>query len=227
MAIKAIGFDQGGIIIGVDYHKTVAGFAALGATNAAEIYTQAEQVDYVDLIEQGKITPDNFLKELRNNLKDLRDNVTDAELIAAWNSIICDLKREIFVPIKELRDQGYITFIYSNINVMHDQALDELLTRENASDLYTQCFHEVYFSYEIGFNKPYNAGFQFLTEDLKRKYNLRPDEILFIDDSAKHIYGRDPKDNEGAIKAGWQGLLVPANLSAVELRRLIAEKLTC
>jgi glucose-1-phosphatase len=223
--IKAIGFDQGGIILRVDYHKIISAFTLLGATNAEALYTQQTQVDFIDKFERGEITADEFRKAMRQNLHGLRSNVTDDEIDAAWNAMILDLDPKSFMPIKELLQKGYITFLYSNINELHCKALANAFERDKVAHFYQECFNEIYFSCKIGFNKPYRYSFDYLTRDMTQKYNILAQEILFVDDSRKHIYSDENLGESGALSAGWQGLLVPTNLSPDELRVLIEQKL--
>lgn len=59
------------------------------------------------------------------------------------------------------------------------------------------------------------------------KYGIiEPGEILFVDDSRKHIFGIPGHvADEGALAAGWNGVVVRSNLSATELRDIVISKI--
>ena len=41
--IKAVVFDLGGVLIDIDYQKTIDAFIALGVENASDLYNQFDQ----------------------------------------------------------------------------------------------------------------------------------------------------------------------------------------
>ncbi len=226
MTIKAIGFDQGGVIIDVDYHKGIEAFEKLGATNMHEVYTQAEQTHYIDDFEQGKITATEFRSILRKNLQNLPADTTDAEIDTAWNAMVLGFDHDRLAVAHELKTAGYITFAFSNINEMHYSKLEAFCERDGVTETYDQAFHEKYFSHLVGYNKPYAESFRILARDLHSKYAIKPQEILFIDDTPKHIFGREGHEDEGAIAAGWQGLVVQPNLPGDKFRDIVHKKLS-
>ena len=103
--LKAIGFDQGGILVDVDYNKTIAALYALGEKNVEQIFSQAEQADTVDQLERGLITPAQFRGYLRDVLQ-LSPEITDRKLDAAWGALLLDFKRESFDVVCELKEAG-------------------------------------------------------------------------------------------------------------------------
>jgi glucose-1-phosphatase len=226
MTIKAIGFDQGGILIGIDHTRIIEAFKKLGATNIEKLYTQAEQADYISEFEVGKMDAATFRKKAKVALKGLKENITDTEIDLAWNTILLDARHENFMFARSLREQGYTVFLYSNINEIHHEETKRIYKRDGAAKLLNECFDEQYYSHLFGFSKPSAESFRKLALDIERKYGIKENEILFIDDSIKHIYGREDHKDEGCLAAGWNGLLVPSNLAAKELKRLVAEELS-
>ncbi len=216
--IKVLAFDQGGIYIGVDYEATVRSFERLGAINACELYTQANQTPIIDEFEQGKVSEKYFYGYLRETLKGLSSDVTDHQLYEAWNAMLIGVTPGVLEFIRALRTLGYVTIVVSNADSIHHRGVEEQLDEAGARDLFDRdAFDERFISYQIKFNKPYTAFFHEVMRRLNSGFedkNILPNEVLFIDDSEKHIVGRD--ENEGAIRAGWHGLLVPSN-SSVEI----------
>ena len=65
--INAIIFDFGGVILNLDYMRTIRAFENLGFADFKEWYTQAKQESVFDEIEVGAINEDNF----RTRIKEL------------------------------------------------------------------------------------------------------------------------------------------------------------
>lgn len=228
MTIKAIVFDLGGILMGVSYPKTYAAFAALGVTNVAELYTKAAEADFIDQFECGKISEEEFFNEMRNHLVGLRDGITDQELITAWNSMLLDFSEPILRLVVKFKQQGYKTFILSNIDPIHLVAIKNNCQAQGLTELYNSAFDHIYYSCEIGFDKPYVEAFHYVAQDITKNYlPIKPQELLFIDDSEQHIYGKNRAGKEGAIAAGWHGLFVDTNtpLSVSTFEKLIMDNL--
>lgn len=226
MKIKALIFDLGGVLIDVDYDNIITAFEQLGATNAREIYTQAEQKDYVDEFECGKMTSKEFLINLRKDLIGLRDNVTDQQIVTALCAIMGNFQAGKLQLLKYFREQGYKIFLFSNINEMHYDRFIEVCQQNKILKEFEAAFDERYFSHLFGYNKPFANSFSKVAEAIKQQYHLEAKQMLFIDDSKKHIHGRAGKANEGAIAAGLHGLHVNIkNPSSEQLKQLIEDTL--
>jgi FMN phosphatase YigB (HAD superfamily) len=235
--LKVLAFDQGGIYIGVDYDATIKAFAALGATNADELYTQAEQTPIIDQFERGQCSKETFYKYLRNTLKcpTATHLLSDKDLHDAWNAILTGVIPGVLEFIQSLRARGYITVVVSNTDAIHQEGVEQQLmecrNRDNGNSSAYQLFaHEAfdehYLSFRFGYNKPYVDIFHAVISDLQAKFpaiSIAPQEILFIDDSAKHITGRH--EREGAINADWRGLFVPSNAPATTFSTTIIAEL--
>ena len=66
--IRNIVFDLGGVILNIDYHKTIAAFTALGIEDFDAMYSQAAQSNLFDDLETGRSTPQQFRGKNRNLL---------------------------------------------------------------------------------------------------------------------------------------------------------------
>lgn len=163
----------------------------------------------------------------RLNLKGLKADVTSKQLYTAWNAMLTGVIPNVLEFIKELRKLGYITIVVSNADNIYHEGVEQQLDEADVRSLFEkEAFDERFISYQIKFNKPHVQMFHEVMRRLKLKFpskGISPGEILFIDDSEKHISGRN--ENEGAIRAGWNGLLVPSNLSVVDLCEHLTGKL--
>lgn len=229
MKIKVIAFDQGGIYIGVDYDATIKAFEKLGATNAGALYTQANQSDVIDQFERGKVAPALFYQYLRETLKNLRTDVSDQQLYDAWNAMLTGVIPGVLEYIKELRGQGYITVVVSNADIIHHRGVEQQLDEAGARQLFdVESFDARYISYQIGHNKPYADIFREVTKQLQQQFpqkNIQPKNILFIDDSEKHLSGRKGREDEGAAIVGWQTMHVSSNLPVDQFKKKLMERL--
>ncbi|MCL5260832.1 MAG: hypothetical protein M1561_04025 [Gammaproteobacteria bacterium] len=225
--VKVLAFDQGGIYIGVDYNATIKAFEKLGAINAQELYSQTNQTTLIDEFERGNVSTAEFFKYLRQNLHGLRKNVTDSELASAWNAMLVGIIPGILEFICELRKHRYITIVVSNADIIHQAGVIGQMEEAKAMKLFTsEAFDERFISYLFRFNKPSIDIFVEVTKALQKRFpekNIKPNEILFIDDSKKHIIGRH--ESEGAINVGWQGLLVPSNLPVERFSQAVVDHL--
>lgn len=175
-------FDFGGILIDIDYSKTVQALSRLSSTkNAESLYSQSSQVELFTLFETGQIPEDHFLRGLCNLLNiDVakREQVKDA-----WNEMLLGIKKERIEFLEELKLNKRI-FMLSNINETHEKYIAQYLKRSGINSFYKN-FEKVYFSHKIGFRKPNPEIFKYVLKDS----SLNIDETIFIDDSKQHIEG--------------------------------------
>jgi hypothetical protein len=63
--IKNIIFDFGGVIIQIDYQRTIRSFHELGMTKFEEHYSKLKQSNLFDELEKGIISPVEFRNRIR------------------------------------------------------------------------------------------------------------------------------------------------------------------
>ena len=75
--IKAVVFDLGGVLIDIDYQKTIDAFIALGVENASDLYNQFDQSTLFEQYEKGQVSSETFISQLepltKRNIK--KDNI--------------------------------------------------------------------------------------------------------------------------------------------------------
>lgn len=190
--IKNIIFDLGGVLLNIDYNKTVHAFENLGITDFNSVYSQAKQSDLFDLFETGKITEKVFVAELK---KQLPPHINHSEIIAAWNAMLLSLPEERIELLKKIR-LNYNIVLLSNTNETHITAFEKIISSQNGLESLNPLFDKVYYSSRIQLRKPTAACFHFVLNDS----NFNSNETLFFDDSIQHI--------EGSINAGIKALHV-------------------
>ncbi len=184
--IKNIIFDFGGVIIDIDYHKSVEAFKQLGVENFDAIYSQHQQNQLFDKLETGKIEPDHFLAELK---KEMPKEITFDQIEAAWNALLLSYPRRRINFLQQLTET-YPIFLLSNTNAIHEKCFSHRLAVEHPDINWNLLFDHIYYSHEIEMRKP-NAE---IFERVLNEQELDPTETLFIDDTLQHI--------EGAQKVG-------------------------
>lgn len=178
---KNIIFDFGGVICDIDISITEKAFHDLGMKTFDQSYSVTERDNFFGAFETGFITPEQF----RNGLKPFFSApVTDITIDQAWNALLLGIPSCRIDLLKQLR-HSYRLFLLSNTNQIHfEKYSSDLLTDHGIPDFH-HLFDKTYFSYQIGLRKPFPETFQFVVKDA----GIKPEESLFIDDSAEHVAG--------------------------------------
>lgn len=174
-------FDYGGVIINIDYQRTVEAVRRLSRTGHGAEFTQASQAGLFDAFETGHLSPAEFRAGLRTHY-DLE--ATDAELDAAWHAMLLDVPAERLALLANLRHQGYQTALLSNTNALHIEEINRRLAAAyGLQHGIADCLDRVFYSQEVGLRKPGEAIFQHVL----REMNWQPEDVLFIEDSPQHV----------------------------------------
>lgn len=174
-------FDLGGVILNIDYHRTIDAFGKLGFENFEDRYSQAVQSGLFDQFERGEISPGQFRKEIRDAFK---GTVDDEEVDRAWNAMLLDLPLTRLSLMERIAQSKRIVLL-SNTNKIHIDAFDKHLNDLGVSKRFADLFERVYYSFEIGMRKPESRVF----EHVISQHDFLASETLFIDDSIQHIEG--------------------------------------
>ena len=202
--IDALLFDLGGVLIDVDYHKTIDAFAQLGVQNPSSLYNQFGQNQLFDQYEKGEVSSKFFVEQLKPLTK---NNTSESDIVTAWNAMIGDFPNEKLDFIAEL-SQHNPCFLLSNTNEIHLKKAIENLQKtafKNLDELFIKC----YYSHIIGKRKPEIETFKWVIDQM----GLQPNKVLFIDDSPQHI--------EGAKKAGLQVIYYKEASDLFSIRDLV------
>ena len=174
-------FDFGGVIINIDYQHTLDAMRRLHRHGSTIDFTQAAQSELFDLMETGRLTPQEFREGLRTTYE---LDATDEQLDAAWNALLLDVPAERLALIAELRAQGHETALLSNTNQIHIEEINRVLRRQYGFEQgIADCLDRVFYSQQVGLRKPGEEIFRHAL----REMNWKPEETLFIEDSSQHI----------------------------------------
>ena len=199
--IKSIIFDLGGVILNLDYSKTVDEFKKIGVLNFKEFYSQKKQALLFDDFEKGKIKPEAFISSFKEseNLK-----IKEIDFINAWNAMLLEIPIEKLQFIDGLK-KDYKIILLSNTNEIHIKKFEDDLKKNNMLEQFYKCFDKIYYSSRMGKRKPEENCFNQVLEENR----LIAENTLFIDDSVQHI--------EGAKKAGIKTFHLEKNKSILDL----------
>ena len=174
--VKNIIFDLGGVILNINYQKTIDEFVKLGVSNFESIFSQSKQSKISNQFEKGEILEVEFYE----SIKELSGvDFSFLQFKYAWNAMLLDLPQSRINLLKELKKE-YRLFLFSNTNETH---YNEFVTK--VKDDFDSIFEKTYYSHQFGERKPEPEAF----EKLLKENNLEPEETLFIDDSIQHING--------------------------------------
>ncbi len=176
--IKNIIFDLGNVIINIDPARTVCEMKGLGFKDFDKSYSLLNQTHLFDLLEKGKIRPEDFHREINNQL----EKEVSADLIdMAWGAMLLDFPKKRIELLQNLK-KNYRLFLLSNTNEIHYHQYNNYLINQYGFGL-SNLFEKAYYSHEIGMRKPDPKIFKYVLNNGK----LNPTETLFIDDLYQNI----------------------------------------
>lgn len=201
--IKNIIFDLGGVVLNIDYNRTLQSFKNLGITWFHELFAQQHSSEVFAKLETGKISEEDFYNEFR---KETKTNLSDEQIKTAWNAMLLDFTTERIALLKQIRNK-YNTFLFSNTNSIHYTFFHKKYFETFGHSDFDSLFHKAYYSHIMGLRKPTPESFLYIIEEQK----LNVPETLFIDDTLINI--------EAAKKLGLQTihLLAPKTLLNIGL----------
>ena len=202
--IKAVIFDLGGVLIDIDYQKTIDAFIAIGVENASDLYNQFDQSMLFEQYEKGEVSSDTFISQLEPLTK---RNIKKNNIIKAWNAMIGTFPQEKISFIHQIQSE-IPCYLLSNTNDIH---LKKVYANSNSD--FESLFQKCYYSHIIGKRKPDVETFQWLVDQI----DFEASQILFIDDSPQHV--------KGAIRAGLEAIYYKneEDLYSIENRIRISE----
>ncbi len=172
-------FDLGGVILDIDYKRTIQSFSNLGIADASLLYSKSSQNSLFDELEKGNISEEDFYSGIR---KLSNRNLSDIQIRDAWNAILIGLPDENVSSIIELK-KNHRLFLLSNTNYIHEKAYRKMIVEKYGSFIFDDIFEKMYLSHHLHLRKPDPAIFKFVLEDS----GLNIEETCFVDDSPQHV----------------------------------------
>lgn len=189
--IRNLLFDLGGVIINLDRQRCVDALTALGDEKADEMLDLSVQRGTLMDLEEGKISPSDFLKRMRQKIGKA---VSDEEIVHALNELLIGIPLDRLTLLRKLRQRFNVMMLSNTSPIMFDTKIAECFAQEGLS--ITDYFDDVYLSYRLKSCKPDIAIFKKVIK-LSR---IVPQETLFFDDSQKNL--------DAAASLGFKTFLV-------------------
>jgi glucose-1-phosphatase len=178
-ATKNIIFDLGGVLLDIDYQKTIAAFEKLGLKNFETMFSQFKADELFEKLETGHVSEADFYAAIKRRAE---IQLTNEEIDNAWNALILNFRRESLQLLEKL-SSGYKLYLLSNTNSIHLKYFKKSFIKETGKPLLDAYFVKAWYSNEIGLRKPGAQIFEFVLQD----ENLTAAETLFIDDTLINI----------------------------------------
>ncbi|MGE3610695.1 MAG: HAD family hydrolase [Bacteriovoracaceae bacterium] len=181
--IDAVIFDLGGVILNLDYNLTVIEFEKhVEGLDRNVFFGKKEQLPFFSAYEVGKISTEEFIKSFNDYYM---KNFSYEDFKSYWNAMILDIPLGRIELIRSLKTQGKKVFLLSNINHLHEIAVEERFKELGETSNFLSLFDKGYYSHHIGLRKPTTEIFDYVMKE----QNLTPDRTVFIDDSVHHVEG--------------------------------------
>lgn len=168
---------MGGVVIPLDLQRCINNFKQLAGLNDIENYLNPyHQKGFIGDLEEGRINEEQFYEE---SLKHCAPGTTKETVAYCFYSLIDGVNPDALRLFKELKE-NYKLYILSNNNPISMRAFVDMLGE--AGMKMEDIFTDTYFSYQLKMLKPSD---EFFLHAIKGT-GLKPEEILFIDDSDKN-----------------------------------------
>ena len=178
--IRNIVFDLGGVLLNIDPKRTIEAFGQLGMKQLIGDKGLSYDHEIFYLMEQGKITPDEF----RNGIRELlTPDITNDQIDSAWTAMLLDFPKIRVELLQKLRGEFGI-YLFSNTNAIHVAKYQAIFRNQHGFEV-TSLFEKVFHSNEIGYRKPSPESYH----EIIRLSGIGAKETLFIDDSHANVEG--------------------------------------
>ena len=187
MQIRNIIFDWGGVLIDLNTEGCMRAFEQLGA-DVKHLLTGTNELGVFSAYESGTLDTPGFHEAIRQMIG---PPVSDEEIDKAWNTQLKSIPEEKLELLLRLKAR-YNLYLLSNNNSISMRRCREIFSEAGLP--LEEAFKGLFLSYQMKMLKPSPAIYGSMIASL----GLRPEEILFIDDSEANV--------EAAARAGIKTL---------------------
>lgn len=195
----ALLFDLGGVLLGIDFDRVLAHWAAAAGVAPATLKARFDHGAPYQRHERGEIDASAYFEALRGSLG---IDIPDAEFAEGWDRVFGDEIAPTVALLPALA-QRIPLYLFSNTNETHRR----FWMAHHAQAL--RPFKRLFVSSEMGLRKPERASFEYIS----REIGVPLERILFFDDTLENVEGaraagvptvwvRSPADVERAV-APW------------------------
>jgi len=178
-AIKNIIFDLGGVLLDIDYRRSIDAFEKLGLENFEAMFSQFKADELFEKLETGAVDEATFYAAIKERAM---QPITNQDIDKAWNALLLHFRPDSLAFLEKLSLQ-YKIYLLSNTNSIHLKCFKQLFIEETGRSCLDDYFTKAWYSNEIGLRKPGNEVFKFVLQ----QEDLQAAETLFIDDTSVNI----------------------------------------
>lgn len=172
---EAIIFDLGGVVINIEWQRSVQAFAELTKSSFEELNQLMREQELVQKIETGRLQPEAFRAWFKEQFQ---NGFADEAIDLAWNAMLMDIPLERIEIIKQLA-LNYQVMCLSNTNAIHIRAFNRILEESSGHKNLEEIMHRTYYSHDMKTRKPDPESWKIIL----RENHLRPESVLYFDDN--------------------------------------------
>ena len=176
--ITHIALDMGGVVLHIDHEQAVSRFEEIGVANAREFLNPYHQLGLFGQLEGGQISAETFVTELSRLIG---KPLTHEQCLYAWLGYLKEIPQRNLDAIRRLREKGYRVCLLSNTNPFFFEWAESGAFDSHGHPI-RDYFDALYVSFQCRMLKPTREIF----EHVLRSENIRPEQLLFIDDSERN-----------------------------------------
>lgn len=179
MSIKNVIFDLGGVILDLDFNKAKKSLFHLTQNPMFDFTINEPPVDF-HAYEKGLITTDELFAYFQKY--SLKGKLKENDIIDAWNEMLGNLPANRLIFLENLSSR-FNLYLLSNINEIHQIAVEETFLKTHTNKPIFDYFKKVYYSHKINKRKPDAEIYDFVLNDS----SLASEQTVFIDDLLPNI----------------------------------------
>ena len=176
--ITHIALDMGGVVLHIDHEQAVSRFEEIGVADARDYLNPYHQLGIFGQLEGGQISADTFVSELSRLIG---KPLTHEQCLYAWLGYLKEIPQRNLDAIQRLREKGYRVCLLSNTNPFFFEWAESGAFDSHGHPI-RNYFDSLYVSFQCKLMKPSREIFELVL----RNENIRPENLLFIDDSERN-----------------------------------------
>lgn len=176
--ITHIALDMGGVVLHIDHEQAVSRFEEIGVANARDFLNPYHQQGLFGQLEGGQISAEEFVSELSRLIG---KPLTHEQCLYAWLGYLKEIPQRNLDTIRRLREKGYRVCLLSNTNPFFFEWAESGAFDSKGHPI-RDYFDALYVSFQCRLLKPSRE----IYEHVLRSENIRPGQLLFIDDSDRN-----------------------------------------
>ena len=201
--VDAIIFDLGGVIIDLDFQRSIDQFSVLCGKSTELIRQGIFESGLLHRYEKGLYTDAQFLSEIE---KRFELTCYPSSIEQAFLALLLNIPPARMELIRNL-SKKYRLFVLSNTSAIHYREVNAILKRDTRYQHLDDLFEKVFLSFELGLLKPHKEIYTAVLEQAQ----LKAEHTLFLDDNTDNLLGAAALGIRTALVSKEQSILTLFN----------------